>query len=350
MDSHFDVEKLLMDESFIDYCLNKGSLHRQKWEELIANEPTLRKSIEEARELILLLAPNLPKSEISAEVEKMRSLISSRNKAVVNDLVGSGNVFHTDQSPNKKKRKTLKILAYTASIVLLGAAVIYGLNSNRKIAVTFEAGLNYQTGMGERREFKLPDGSIAVLNSNTSITLAKDFNERDRRINISGEAFFKVAKNADKPFTVVCPEFSTTALGTSFYVHGLVNNGNYAVELLEGKVKLTPSIETESATLNAGETAEWQKDKSAFARKKFDSTELRQWLEGNLSFKKMPAEQVIRQLEKWYAVDIDVQRKNWKQVFISGDYQDAPLEDVLKVICFTQSWEYAYNGNKIIIR
>src|SRR4030095_8083598 len=162
--------------------------------------------------------------------------------------------------------------------------------------------------------------------------------------------FFKVEKNSDKPFTVICPGFSTTALGTSFYVNAANNNGNYEVELLEGKLKLTSSNETESTVINAGETAEWQKDKSLFRKNGFDSSELRQWLQGDLSFKKMPAEQVIKRLEKWYAVDIDVQRKNWKQVLISGDYKDAPLEDVLKVICFSQTWNYAYDENKIIIR
>src|SRR4030095_7972000 len=259
MDSHFDVENLLVDETFIDFCLNNDSLHKAKWDLIIEQNPSSRQPIDEAKELILLLTPTLSKAEIAVEVEKMRNLISSRNKAVVDQLAES---FYQDSIPTKRKTKTFKVLAYSLSVVLVGSALVYALNNNRKIAASFEAGMSYQTRFGERKEFKLPDGSTAILNSNSSITLAKNFNDRDRLISINGDAFFKVEKNADKPFTVICPGFSTTALGTSFYVNAANNNGNYEVELLEGKLKLTSSNETESTVINAGETAEWQKDKS----------------------------------------------------------------------------------------
>jgi len=350
MDPHFDVEMLLMDDSFLDYCLHRDSIHSEKWESLIQNNPETRKVIKEAKEWVLLLSPSLPKSEITVEVAKLRKQISSMNSAEANELVETHYPVPRDFPLNKKNRRSLKVIAYSASLVLLGSTIYYVLNSSRK-TTAFENGTSYHAGLGERKELQLPDGSTAILNSNATITLDKNYNNSERVINLVGDAFFDVKKDADKPFTVLSPGFSTMALGTSFYVHGHSNKENYSVQLLEGKLRLTSTDHrAETTVLNTGELGQWRSEKSFFEKKRFDTTQLRHWLEGKLSFYKTPAEQVIKQLEKWYAIEIDVQRENWKQDSLTGDYPNVPLENVLKVICFSWSCNYSYDGNKIIIR
>lgn len=351
MHSHFDVEKLLMDESFLDYCQNKESSHKQKWEALISNDPDFKKKVEEVKDWLLILSPELSKTEIAIEVEKMRKLISSRNKAVVDELIDSQNGFRPDDESFRRKRKPLRILVLSSALIITAAGIYFGFNTNKKVAGVFEGGASFHTGLGERKEFQLPDGSIAILNSNATITLEKYYNNEERRVSLKGGAFFKVKANAGKPFTVIGPHFSSTALGTSFYVDGSTANDAYSIELLEGKLRLTANDHSsEPAILNAGEIGLWDKDKSHFEKKKFDTNELKLWLTGSLSFKKMPAEKVIPQLEKWYAVEIEVRRANWEKVLISGDYQNAALDDILKVICFSLSWNYRYEENKIIIQ
>lgn len=350
MDTRFDVEKLLMDDSFLDYCLHRDSSHKGEWELFIQNNPEAKKLIQEAKEWLLLLSPNLPKSEISAEVAKLRKQISSLSKPAVDDLVEAQYTFHPHPHSNKKSQRSLKVIAYSASLVLLGSTVYYVWSSSRK-TTPFENGTSYHTGLGERKEFQLPDGSTAILNSNASITLSKNYNNSDRVINLVGDAFFEVKKDAAKPFTVLSPGFSTTALGTSFYVHGRTDKENYSVQLLEGKLRLNSANHRDETTiLNTGELGQWHNEESFFEKKRFDTTQLRLWIEGKLSFDKMRAEKVISQLEKWYAIEIDVRRKDWKEQPITGDYHNAPLEDVLKVICFSLSWEYRYEVDKVVIQ
>ena len=102
--------------------------------------------------------------------------------------------------------------------------------------------------------------------------------------------------------------------------------------------------------LYPGERGQWQSGRSVFEKNIFDTLELRHWLSGKISFSNLPAKEAIQQLEKWYDVDIEVQGKGWENQLINGDYQDSPLDDVLKVICFTLSWKYKYEQNKVIIR
>jgi transmembrane sensor len=203
--------------------------------------------------------------------------------------------------------------------------------------------------VGEQKKIVLPDGTSVILNSNTSLSYNKEFNEKARAVQLNGKAFFKVARNEQKPFTVFSGKYSTTALGTAFYVSG-DSSENYTVKLLEGKVKLNSFDSKETELLNAGEEGLWKPGDKKFLKQIYDSAYLNRWLSGRINFHKTPAPEAFSILQEWYGVEIVDNRKNKLNTAINGTYENVLLEDILKVICFSLNCQTTYEQDKIIIQ
>ena len=157
-------------------------------------------------------------------------------------------------------------------------------------------------------------------------------------------------RSCSEPITFIACGFSTTAIGTAFYVHGNPSLANYGVELLEGKVKLEKNNSGETAFLTAGEKALLTKTDTKFITQQYDTLSLNKWINGILSFKNTPVNEAFHDLENWYSVQIEDRRNNRELITINGDYVNVPLEDVLKIICFSLSCSYHFENNRIIIQ
>jgi len=335
MDRIYTVEELLSDQTFADYCQNIASVHREMWMKTIASNPEQEETFREARALLAVLSPSLPENEIQAEVNKIREVLSSRENGYV-------------QPSATQKNKTKLVLGYSIiaiAFISIGTYFLAGKTETRgPIASAFD------TKMGERKQYILPDGSTIILNSNSTFNFEKSFGKKDRRIYLNGDAFFKVAKDPSKPFVVITDGFSTTAVGTAFYVHGNASLENYGVDLLEGKVKLEKNKSGETLFLTPGEKATWTKTSSKIVTQKYDTITLNKWVNGILSFKNISVQDAFSQIEKWYSVEIIDRRSTHEDITINGDYINAPLEDVVKIICFSLACNYHFENDKIIIQ
>ena len=356
MQINYTVEQLMLDDSFIEYCRNRNSAYKKKWEQIIVEHPSQVKIIEEARRWVMLLNPEISQDEIEEEMNKIRGIINTdKNKtsgALPAEIFVSERLY-VNADGKLRHTKLKRVLAYSFILAAMLCSIWYFTNSHIQSAADgkgLTASVNYNNPATTRKQVILPDGSLVILNSNSNLQVSTSFNSTDRIVQLAGEAFFKVRKNPAIPFTVITKTFSTTALGTSFYVHAQNENPVYSVDLLEGKVKLTSTGASETTMyLEAGEQAKWSPVESKFVENNFDTLSLKQWVHGKISFDKTPIKQAISKLEKWYAVDIDLKLSKPGGVSITGDYINAPLDDVLKVICFSLSCKFIYSGNKIII-
>lgn len=330
MNQPFTVEELLSDNTFIDYCLNEQSVYRQKWNALVADDAALFKTAGEAKAMLTLISPSLSKNEIETEVNKLRDLIDSRRDK---------------RYPARRRKTRLPLLIAAVVFIVALSAIPFLINNNAPTPTTS----NFETKMGERKQYTLPDGSTIILNSNSRFSFNESFGQNDRQIFLEGDAFFKVAKNPQKPFIVRSGGFSTTAVGTAFYVHAKKAANGFSVDLLEGKVKLERNTTGEAFYLAPGQKALWKQNQSTFTRQSYDTLLLNKWIKGVLSFNNIPVNEAFAQIESWYAVEIEDRRKDPHVSTINGDYVNAPLDDVIKIICFSVSSTYHFQGNKIII-
>src|ERR1044071_5908219 len=152
MDIKYTVEELLLDETFLDYCKNKDSVYKEKWEEIISRYPDQLKLIEEARAFFFLLNTGLPAHEVGEEIKKTRELILANKKTEP-----LGEKFYENPKGKLETRKFKRILVLGIPIVIIGIAIFYFVN-NRKENKWIEAS-RYETARAERKTVTLPDGS-----------------------------------------------------------------------------------------------------------------------------------------------------------------------------------------------
>jgi transmembrane sensor len=248
-------------------------------------------------------------------------------------------------------------LRIAASFLLIfSVSFIFYLNPRKKNAEeTPQLGeilaLVKSTPKGEKKIVSLPDGSKVVLNSESKLTYNSDF-IHNRSINLEGEGFFDVVKDEAHPFTVVTGNISTTALGTSFNIRAYGELPDIQVSLATGKVRVENTNDKKLIEIDPGEAVDFSAKRQTFHKKQIDISKVLNWKEGILHFDKVPFDQVILELERWYGVNISVSGTNRvSDNKCTGTFkQHEYLSNVLNVLGYSLDFEYKINGNHVELK
>lgn len=241
-------------------------------------------------------------------------------------------------------RKPMNIIRFAS--VAAAAVIIFGLSLQAWLQPTTVA-----VPFGETVAVTLPDGSVATLNSGAELTYERSFGDVDRRVRLTGEAFFAVEKGT-VPFIVETFNAETEVLGTRFNVRAWPNEFQPETEVVleEGRVQIarlsadappTPLAPGMKATITNGVVAT-------------DSTNLRYalaWREGNFSFDDQPLAEVFDELERRYNVSIalDEQLATLRHALFMNQPED--VEVVIADIAVTHGLNYRpiVNGYQVYV-
>jgi len=195
--------------------------------------------------------------------------------------------------------------------------------------------VSVNTKAGERRQVKLPDGSQVVLNENSSIAYAPDLQTgTSRRLNLTGEAYFDIAKDAARPFIIATTYANVRVLGTAFNVRAYRGEAQTEVEVQRGKVALEGNTDTPPLVLLAGQRGICRLDGS-LDRVKSPELPAHSWRTGKLDFRGAPMKQVVEALERHYKIRIDLDGSGIVNCPFSGKFDQAPIEAVMETIAVT---------------
>ncbi|PUZ28649.1 iron dicitrate transport regulator FecR [Chitinophaga parva] len=186
------------------------------------------------------------------------------------------------------------------------------------------------TPKGRQFQVQLPDGSRAWLNAASSIRFPTTFAGPERRVSITGEVYFEIAQNASKPFLVNTPASEIAVLGTSFNVNAYTDEGQERTTLLSGKIATTP-LEQPGArmVLAPGEQSQYTAGKYQKLVKHADTEQVMAWKNGAFNFQDMSLQEVMRQLGRWYDLEI-VYEKGIPDIHFGGEMsRNVPLADLL---------------------
>jgi ferric-dicitrate binding protein FerR (iron transport regulator) len=197
----------------------------------------------------------------------------------------------------------------------------------------------------------LSDQSVVRLEPNSALTWYEDFDSKTREISLSGKAFFKVAKDKTRPFTVYANGIATTALGTQFSVNTLVND-KIEVRLFEGKVKITTS-QMKPVYLEPGQAFAINMQLHQYAVSKFENTHEIKEKEIDataFTFEREPLNNVFEKISARYHVHISYDAKEIERLRFTGTIlQTDSLQMVLSVICNMNELAFKQDENKISI-
>jgi transmembrane sensor len=203
-----------------------------------------------------------------------------------------------------------------------------------------------KTARGQMYPVKLSDGSAVWLNSSSSIRFPVAFNEQERRVEITGEAYFEVAHNDRKPFMVSVNGMTVQVVGTVFNINSYTDEGSTKTTLLKGAVKVKQG--DRQVMIKPGEQAEVVED-IIKVRTGVNLSKEVAWKNGLFYFKNEDLKAIMRQISRWYDVDV-VYEGNISNEEISGKiYRNANLSEVLKLLNVLDV-NYKIEGKKLTIK
>ncbi|UPK66700.1 FecR family protein [Chitinophaga filiformis] len=212
------------------------------------------------------------------------------------------------------------------------------------------AGFNtLSTPRGGQFRVVLPDGTAVWLNAATSLRYPTAFDGNERVVMLRGEAYFEVAKNA-RPFRVQIDERTAVeVLGTHFNIHAYSDENQISTTLLEGKVIMTRSDALlRRVVLNPGQQAIADKEQLGIS-KQVNIDQVMAWKNGMFNFEGMDLPSVLRQLARWYDVEIIYEGKIPTRKFGGEMQRDLSLQQVLRILERMDVKCRIENGNRLIV-
>lgn len=201
------------------------------------------------------------------------------------------------------------------------------------------------TPKGGQYRITLADGTKVWLNAASSIAYPGAFRGKERRVMVTGEAYFEVAHNAQKPFIVSTREQEIRVLGTAFNINAYQNEGVTVTTLVHGRVQLNGPNISKPAYLNPGEQSVL--NQNAFQVASVDASFYTAWKDGEFIFKATPITEVLRQIERWYDLDIDYNGIPEDIQIHASIQRDKPLSTVLSALEKITNLKFNIQGRRM---
>lgn len=185
----------------------------------------------------------------------------------------------------------------------------------------------------ETKEVKLPDGSTIWLNGNSTLRYAEDIKTaKQREVELTGEAFFEVAKNKERPFIIEALETKTEVLGTSFNIQARKDGKAVWVSVVTGKVRFSKGAKQEPLYLEPGTEGIYTRANDQLQKAQTESQNFLSWKTGQLQFNNTTLQEVLDDLGRHYGVQFELQNQQLADQRITTSFGNEPLEDVLSVL------------------
>ncbi len=186
------------------------------------------------------------------------------------------------------------------------------------------------TPRGGEYQVILPDGSKVWLNSASSIRFPTIFSDQQRDVTLTGEAYFEVARNPARPFNVSANKMKVSVLGTHFNLMAYDDEASVKATLLEGSIRVSSG--TSSALVKPGEQAHISAKNISVSQA--DVEEAMAWKNGYFYFKNTDIKSVMRQLSRWYDVEVEYGGGIPETVFSGKMYRNVNASKLLDILSY----------------
>lgn len=203
------------------------------------------------------------------------------------------------------------------------------------------------TPRGGQYQVTLSDGSKAWLNAESSIYFPTNFTGNERRVRITGEVYFEIEKNPDMPFKVDVGQMEIRVLGTHFNINAYDSGDIIKTTLLEGSVEVIR--EKSTLRLRPGQQAQVTSKGETSVVDNVNIDEVVAWKAGYFQFNSADIETVMRQITRWYDVEVLYEGKVTK-LFGGSIPRDMSASNVFKALELTGGVHFEIDGKTIIVR
>ena len=203
------------------------------------------------------------------------------------------------------------------------------------------------TPRGGQFRVTLADGTDVWLNASSSIRFPLTFSSDERLVEVTGEVFFDVKRQTDRPFVVQNEQQAIHVLGTSFVVTSYPDEHILQTALLEGKLRV--HIGTADYSLAPGERTVYDKRQKLVRKEAFDPEEVIAWKSGYFLFDAEPVENVMRKIARWYDIDIAYEGDMRDKQFSGSISKYDNIQDILDMLALTGTVSFRINGRRVTV-
>lgn len=369
----YSLTELIRNEAFIAWVMHPDELSDRKWQAFLEMNPGKRKTIESAREYVILLAKDTGRHQPTRkQSDRMWSAVESR----MHD--DTPKAAEPEEQPFRVHRgqgwKWMRVAASAALILSIGSVSYWfyykkAENPAHEVAVQ-DSGSSTDTihkynDSDKPMTVLLQDGSSVVLQPGGRLSYAEGANRKRREVTLTGKAFFEIVKNKQKPFLVYSYGLATKVLGTSFIIDASSDDKEIKVEVRTGTVSVfsinnldnnekeavLDKPELEGVTLNHDDKIAFSKESGKIVQV---SVPIAISSEKDVSkqqfvFDETPVSEVFRILESAYNVRIMYDREKMGSCPLNATLIGQPFREKLDVICNALDAQYEIADNQITI-
>lgn len=385
----YDIEDFLCDVSFQRYCLGNDDADVVYWSRWIAVHPEKKHQLEKAKKLYFELNGNITDRHFSEDYAAFKEAFSKRQADYIEDednhepvkvrlwskiIIAASIVFAIAAGlwfyqTSLHKGGEAKIVFATNDIkpgkniatMTLANGQVINLSDAKRGVVIDATKLSYSDGSsvehlsegntinnlekimistprGGQYQVELPDGTKVWLNAASSISFLSSFSGLNRRmVELSGEAYFEVTKTKTKhiPFVVSSNGQEVEVLGTHFNINAYTDESSIKTTLLEGSVRVSNAAKTKEAktaeiVIHPGEQAQFAR--GLIRTSQVDVGEVMSWKEGYFQFNNADIKAIMRQISRWYDVDVRYEGTTPELAFSGEIQRNLSLSRVLKIL------------------
>lgn len=204
---------------------------------------------------------------------------------------------------------------------------------------------------GGEFELKLPDGTTVFLNSETRLRFPGYFIPgQERRVYLTGEAYFEVAPDSTSPFVVSTHHTSIKVLGTSFNVMAYPEQPQELTTLVNGSVMLGAKTTGEFVRLAPGQQGCYDLQQKTLSNYQVETSYFTSWKDGIFAFSEQPLGKVMETLSRWYLFDVVYLDKDIPTVVYTGKIaRHASIQEVLHILELLDEVQFEIQGNQVIV-
>jgi len=279
------------------------------------------------------------KNEVANSTAK---IVPGSNKAILTLATGKSIVLDSAANgalASNGKSQVNKVGDGKLVYDVLPNATHVGVNAVLYNTLTIPPGGQYQV--------VLPDGTQVWLNSSSSLSYPTEFTGNSRTVKLTGEAYFEVAKNKDKPFYVEMNNVQVKVLGTHFNISAYADDNNLTTTLLEGSVQISKN--GIQALLKPGQQAAIGCSANTIVVSKAHIKEAMAWKNGYFMFNDDNIVDIMKKVSRWYDADIEYQGNFANQRFGGTFTRSKSITDLLKNLEQISNVHFKITGRRITV-
>lgn len=282
-------------------------------------------------------------STIIAKTELDNDILPGSNRATL--ILSDGSTITLDDAKNGILKKE-----GNAEINKLNTSLIYSRSGEKMSSNVYNT---VSTPNGGQYQVQLEDGTKVWLNAASSLRFPIAFTGKERLVELKGEAYFEVAKNARMPFKINMfsekegRSMQIEVLGTHFNVLAYANE-NFETTLTEGSVRVSNDAE-QRFVLKPGEQSVLT-NAGKIEVKPANVKEALAWKNGLFVFDRENIEGIMKKLSRWYNIEVEYVGELTDKEFVGTISRGENLSEVLKMLELTGTVEFDIKGNKVIVR